>query len=248
LTNYFIKGITLRNLFLHESIFMKLQTTLTTIAKKAVHLMFGYALYGLGIVMTINAHQGLAPWGVFHQGLSIQLGITMGAATQIVGAAVIILDILFGERVGWGTIGNVIFIGFFIDMFMLNNLIPIFENTAASYSMMVLGTVIMALATYVYLSAQLGAGPRDGMMIAFTKRIPLSVGLIRNLIEVTVLAAGYFLGGSVGLGTLVMAIGLGRLIQLAFRIFKFDVRQVRHRYVDEDFVLLFNRIKNGKAG
>ena len=218
------------------------------ITKKSIHLMAGYALYGLGIVMTLNANQGLAPWDVFHQGLSNQLGISMGTASQITGAAVLIMDMLFNERVGWGTIGNVIFIGFFIDLFMLNHLVPIFENTLASYALMASGMCVIALATYLYLSAQLGAGPRDGLMIALTKRIPFPVGLVRNIIEITILAVGYFLGGSVGFGTLFIAVGMGRLIQIAFSIFKFNVRQVRHRYVDEDFALIFNRLKNGKTG
>jgi uncharacterized membrane protein YczE len=204
-------------------------------------------LYGLGIVLTVNANQGLAPWSVFHQGLANQLHITMGVATQVVGLVILVLDFIFGERLGWGTVGNVIFIGTFIDLIMLNNWIPIPESIMVSYGMMLVGLVVMALATYSYLSAQLGAGPRDGFMIAMTKRINLSVGWIRNMIEVVVLIAGYLMGGSVGLGTLVMAILFGRLIQFTFKLFKFDVRQVRHRYIDQDFALLFNRLKNGKS-
>jgi len=227
---------------------MKSSSLPATIAKKTVHLMIGYALYGLGIVLTLNANKGLAPWGVFHQGLSLQLGITIGTATQLVGIAVIVLDIIFGERLGWGTIGNVIFIGFFIDLINSRGWVPVFENTWAGYAEMLVGTMVMALATYVYLSAQLGAGPRDGMMIALTKRSRMPVGMIRNLIEIGVLIIGYFLGGTVGLGTLFMAVVFGRLMQLVFQWFKFDVRQVRHRYVDEDIALIYNRIKNGKAG
>ena len=227
---------------------MKSSSLPATIAKKTVHLMIGYALYGLGIVLTLNANKGLAPWGVFHQGLSLQLGITIGTATQLVGIAVIVLDIIFGERLGWGTIGNVIFIGFFIDLINSRGWVPVFENTWAGYAEMLVGTMVMALATYVYLSAQLGAGPRDGMMIALTKRSRMPVGMIRNLIEIGVLIIGYFLGGTVGLGTLFMAVVFGRLMQLVFQWFKFDVRQVRHRYVDEDIALIYKRIKNRKAG
>jgi len=211
---------------------------------KLLRLFIGYFLYGLGIVLTVNANQGLAPWSVFHQGLANQLGITMGVATQVVGLVILVLDFIFGERLGWGTVGNVIFIGTFIDLIMLNNWIPIPESIVVSYGMMLVGLVVMALATYSYLSAQLGAGPRDGFMIAMTKRTNLSVGWIRNIIEAVVLVAGYFMGGSVGLGTLVMAVLFGRFIQLTFKIFKFDVRQVRHRYIDQDFALLYNRLKN----
>jgi len=214
---------------------------------KLARLMIGYFLYGLGIVLTVNANQGLAPWSVFHQGLANQLHITMGVATQVVGLVILVLDFIFGERLGWGTIGNVVFIGTFIDLIMLNNWIPIPESIVVSYGMMLVGLVVMALATYSYLSAQLGAGPRDGLMIAMTKRINLSVGWIRNMIEAVVLIAGYFMGGSVGLGTLVMAILFGRFIQLTFKLFKFDVRQVKHRYIDQDFALFFNRLKKGKT-
>jgi len=214
---------------------------------KLARLMIGYFLYGLGIVLTVNANRGLAPWSVFHQGLANQLHITMGVATQVVGLLILVLDFIFGERLGWGTIGNVVFIGTFIDLIMLNNWIPIPESIVVSYGMMLVGLVVMALATYSYLSAQLGAGPRDGLMIAMTKRINLSVGWIRNMIEAVVLIAGYFMGGSVGLGTLVMAILFGRFIQLTFKLFKFDVRQVKHRYIDQDFALIFNRLKKGKT-
>ena len=214
---------------------------------KLARLMIGYFLYGLGIVLTVNANQGLAPWSVFHQGLANQLHITMGVATQVVGLVILVLDFIFGERLGWGTIGNVVFIGTFIDLIMLNNWIPIPESIVVSYGMMLVGLVVMALATYSYLSAQLGAGPRDGLMIAMTKRINLSVGWIRNMIEAVVLIAGFFMGGSVGLGTLVMAILFGRFIQLTFKLFKFDVRQVKHRYIDQDFALIFNRLKKGKT-
>lgn len=209
--------------------------------------MIGYFLYGLAIVLTVNANQGLDPWGVFHQGLANQLHITMGAATQIVGLVILVLDFIFGERIGWGTVGNVIFIGTFIDLINFYHWIPVASNLAAGYGMMFVGLAVMALATFSYLSAQLGAGPRDGFMIAITKRINLSVGLIRNIIEVFVIIAGYFMGGSVGLGTLVMAILFGRFIQFTFKLFKFDVRQVRHRYIDQDFAILFSRLMKSKT-
>jgi len=141
----------------------------------------------------------------------------------------------------------VVFIGTFIDLIMLNNWIPIPENIAVTYGMMIVGMAIMALATYSYLSARMGAGPKDRLMIAITKRIKLSIGWIRNMIEVVVLIAGYFMGGSVGLGTVVVAILFGRFIQFVFKLFKSDVRQVKHHYIDQDFALLLNRLKNGKT-
>jgi len=205
---------------------------------KFLQLMAGYFLYGLGIVMTINAQQGLAPWSVFHQGLSVQLGITMGTAVQIVGAVIVILDFILGEKIGWGTIGNVIFIGLFIDLITFSSLIPILENTIASFLIMILGMFTISLAAYFYLSARLGAGPRDGLMIALTKRSGQPVGLVRSAIEITVLIIGFLLGGSVGWGTLIMSLGLGLFFQLTFHLFKFDVKKVEHKYIDKDLAFL----------
>ena len=206
-------------------------------------LMIGYSLFALGIVLTINAQQGLAPWGVFHQGLSLQLNITFGTAAQIVGVVIVILDFILGERVGWGTIGNVIFIGMFIDLFTSNNLVPVFENIYISFLMMFIGMFTISLAAYFYLSARLGAGPRDGLMIALTKRTNKPVGLVRSSIEIIVLTVGYFLGGSVGWGTLIMSFGLGFFFQTTFKMFKCDVKQVKHQYIDQDFALLMQKLR-----
>lgn len=210
---------------------------------KFPRLMIGYFLYALGIVMTINAQQGLGAWGVFHQGLSLQFNITFGTAVIIVGAVIMVLDFILGEKIGWGTIGNVIFIGTFIDLITITNLIPEFENTYLSYLMMFMGMFTISLAAYSYLSARLGAGPRDGLMIALTKRANKPVGIVRGLIEITALTLGYFLGGDVGWGTLIMSLTLGFFFQATFRIFNFDVKKIEHKYIDQDIALLIQKLK-----
>ena len=213
------------------------------IVLKFPRLLIGYFLYALGIVMTINAHQGLGPWGVFHQGLSLQLNITFGIAVNFVGAVIVIFDFILGERIGWGTIGNVIFVGTFIDLLTNINLVPVFENTFLSFLMMFIGMFTISLAAYFYLSARLGAGPRDGLMIALTKRANKPVGLVRGVIEVTALIIGYFLGGSVGWGTLIMSFVLGFFFQITFNMFNFDVKKVEHKYIDQDFAFLIQKLK-----
>jgi len=210
---------------------------------KIPRLMIGYFLYALGIVMTINAQQGLDPWGVFHQGLSSQLNITFGAVVQIIGAVIVLLDFILGEKIGWGTIGNVIFIGMFIDLILKNNLVPVFENTYLSYLMIFIGMFSISLAAYFYISAQLGAGARDGLMIALTKRTNKPVGLVRGLIEITALIIGYFLGGPVGWGTLIMSLMIGLFFQITFKMFNFDVKNIKHRYIDQDFKFLIQKLK-----
>jgi len=210
---------------------------------KFPRLMIGYFLYALGIVMTINAQQGLGAWGVFHQGLSIQFNITFGTAVIIVGAVIVVLDFFLGEKIGWGTIGNVLFIGTFIDLITITNLVPVFKNTYLSYLMMFIGMFTISLAAYSYLSARLGAGPRDGLMIALTKRTNKPVGIVRGLIEITALTVGYFLGGPVGWGTLIMSLTLGFFFQATFRMFNFDVKKIEHKYIDQDIALLIQKLK-----
>ena len=196
-------------------------------------LFLGLFLYAVGIVLTINANLGLSPWDVFHQGVSNRIGITMGQASIIVGLIFVILDWILGEKLGIGTICNMLFIGVFMDVLMLNNLIPVFKNLFAQVLMMILGMFVIGVASYFYIGAGLGSGPRDGLMVALTKRSKKSVRFIRNSIELSALAIGYVLGGAIGVGTLVMVIGLGFFVQFAFKLFKFDVSKVQHRFIDD---------------
>lgn len=198
-------------------------------------LFLGLFLYAAGIVLTINANLGLSPWQVFHQGVSSHIGITMGQASMIVGFIFVILDWLLGEKLGLGTICNMFFIGVFMDVLMLNNLIPIFNNIYIQLLMMILGMFVIGVGSYFYIGAGLGSGPRDGIMVALTKRSKKSVRFIRNGVELSALAIGYLLGGTVGIGTLIMVVGLGYFVQFAFKLFKFDVRKVNHRFI-EDYI------------
>lgn len=216
------------------------------IVKRVAKLFLGLFLYALGIVMTINANLGLAPWEVFHQGLSNNIGITMGQASIYVGIVFVVLDSLFGERLGWGTLCNMVFIGMFLDILMLNHLVPTFQSIVPSFIMMLLGMFTIGIASYFYISAGLGSGPRDGLMVALTKKTTKSVRFLRNCIEFSVLAIGYVLGGSVGIGTVIMALSAGYFVQFAFKLFKFNIKETKHRFIDEDIKYLYDRFRNKK--
>lgn len=209
-------------------------------------LFIGLFLYALGIVFTINANLGLSPWDVFHQGISKLTGITMGQASIITGLMIVLLDWILGERVGVGTICNMLFIGIFMDFLMLNHLIPVFSNVILRTIMMLLGMFIIGIASYFYIGAALGSGPRDGLMLALTKKTNKSVRFIRNCIELMVLVIGYFLGGTVGFGTLIMVIGGGYFVQFAFKIFKFDVKIVKHQFIDDYVKLIKEKLSYNK--
>lgn len=209
---------------------------------KLVRLVIGLLLYSVGIVCTVNAHLGLSPWDVFHQGLGNQIGMTMGQASIIVGLVIVFINFFFKEKVGIGTILNMFLIGWFLDYIMINNLMPEPQTMVFKLLMLATGMFIIGLASYLYLGAGLGAGPRDGVMVALHKKTGKSVRFVRNSIEITVFIAGYFLGGTVGFGTVILSVTQGYVIQFIFKIFKFNIKTVKHQYIDEDIKSLLKKI------
>lgn len=204
-------------------------------------LMFGLVLYAIGIVNTIYAGIGLSPWDVFHQGLTNHLQLSMGQASMCIGFIIVLLDWALGEKIGIGTLANMFFIGFFMDIIMSNPWIPKASGLVWPYVQLVIGMVIIGFASYFYLSAGYGSGPRDGLMVALTKRTGKSVRFIRNAIEVSVVIAGVLLGGKFGIGTIIMAFSGGYFVQLAFTLFHFKVTEVKHEFIEDSLITLFKR-------
>ncbi|HCO19129.1 MAG TPA: hypothetical protein DIT39_05925 [Tissierellales bacterium] len=206
--------------------------------KQVARVVFGLFLFALGIVMTVNANLGVSPWDVFHKGLSKTFGITLGRANIITGFFIIGLDVVLGQTIGWATIMNMLLIGTFIDILMLNNLVPVFDSFIPSLIMLLLGVLIEGYGCYIYISGGMGAGSRDGLMVVLTRRTGRSVRLIKSAIEVIVVTVGIFLGGKFGIGTLIMALFGGAIFQFAFKTVNFKVNQVQHRFIQDDLKLL----------
>lgn len=210
-------------------------------------LILGLFLFAVGIVMTINANLGVAPWDVFHHGLSLTTNITMGSASIIVGILIVLLDIYLGQNIGWATILNMFLIGAFMDILMLNNLIPIAESFLPGIIMLLVGILIEGYGCWIYLSVGMGAGPRDGLMVVLTKKTGKSVRLVKSLVDLGAVTVGYFLGGKLGIGTVIMAFLGGQIFQFAFKTVKFDVNGVNHRFIQDDVKLLKEKINLFKA-
>jgi uncharacterized membrane protein YczE len=174
-------------------------------------LLLGLTGYGFSMAMMVRAQLGLDPWDVFHQGLSMRTGMTIGAASAVVGVAVLLAWIPLRNKPGIGTVANVIVIAVVVDAGMAILHTP--TAMWARIAMMVGAVVLNAISTVLYIGAGLGPGPRDGLMTGLVVRTGLSVRLIRTSIEATVLAVGWLLGGTVGVGTVVYAIGIGPLVQ-----------------------------------
>lgn len=182
---------------------------------RAVALLTGLCSYGVSMAMMVRADLGLDPWDVLHQGLSRHTPMTIGVASAVVGAAVLLAWIPLRNRPGIGTVANVIVIAVTVDAGLV--LLDAPQSMPARVALMLGAVLLNAVATVLYVGAGLGAGPRDGLMTGLVARTGLSVRRIRSGIEVTVLAAGWLLGGSVGVGTVVYALGIGPLVQLVLR-------------------------------
>lgn len=194
-----------------------------------IRMTFAFLLCAVAVVMTINSNLGVSPWDVLHQGLTNITPLTMGQASIIVGIIIVIITSFLGINVGIGTIANMLLIGYFIDLVIKLNFIPVCNSLFTGIVMMVVGMFLMAMASYLYISCELGCGPRDGLMVALVKLTGKPVWIIRGCIELAALLVGWILGGFVGIGTLITAFGIGYCVQIVFKIFKFDVSVIRHK-------------------
>ena len=205
---------------------------------KYIKVTIGVILCALGIVMILNADLGLSPWDVLNQGINIQSGITLGQANILVGIVVILIGIYFKQPIGSGTIINVALVGTFVDIFMFLDFLPWGDTVLKQIFLFGMGEIVFALGSYMYISGGCGCGPRDGLMVVFTKKTGLSMGMVRLCLEVSALTAGYFLGGKVGVGTALFSLGTGYVIQFFFKMFKQDVKKIEHRSLIKEFKML----------
>lgn len=180
--------------------------------ERLLRLLLGLGLYGLSIALMIEGTVGAAPWDVFHQGLSRHLPLSFGVVMVLASVAVLLLWIPLRQKPGLGTVANALLIGPFADLAIA--LLGTPEHLALRCAFMLAGVLACAFATALYLGAQLGPGPRDGLMTGLARRSGWSIRRVRTLIELAVLAAGVLLGGVFGVGTIVFAFGVGPLTQL----------------------------------
>lgn len=179
-------------------------------ARRLPRLVLGLVICGFGIALMINANLGLGPWDVLHQGVNIHTGIPIGTANILIGALLMLLWIPLRERPGIGTFANMILIGATIDLTLL--WLPEPDQMWQQLVFLAFGTFLFGPGSGLYIGAGLGAGPRDGLMTAIARK-GVSVRRVRTLIELSALALGFVLGGSVGLGTILFALTIGPNVQ-----------------------------------
>jgi len=181
-------------------------------------IQIGFALYGLSIALSIQANLGTNTWSVFEVAVSRIMGLSIGTMTVIVAFCVLLVDLLLKEKVGWGTLGNILSIGPWLDLFLW--IIPFLKENFALQLLMLLAAVLtQGIATAVYIGVNAGAGPRDSLMLAIHRTTKLSLRAARGSVEIIIFTIGWLLGGPAGIGTLIFAILIGPTVQWAFNIF-----------------------------
>jgi uncharacterized membrane protein YczE len=189
---------------------------------RLARLYVGLAAYGASMALMIESHLGNMPWDVFHQGIARRTGLSIGVVSIIVGAVVLLLWIPLRQRPGLGTVSNVVCIGVAVDGSLA--LLPTPSLLWEQIAFLAAGVLLNAVATGLYVGARLGPGPRDGLMTGLAAR-GYPIGLVRTSIEVLVVAVGFLLGGTLGVGTVVYALAIGPLAHLALPLFSIRAPQ-----------------------
>tara|TARA_B100000029_G_scaffold144533_1_gene139704 strand:+ start:17 stop:667 length:651 start_codon:yes stop_codon:yes gene_type:complete len=175
-------------------------------------LCFGLTLFGLGEGLLIVSFTGASPWSVLAQGISLNVGLSIGAITILISVGVLIFWIPLNQRPGIGTILNALIVGLMIDVCI--KFVPTPENYVSQLLLAILAVLTVGLGGGIYLVANLGAGPRDGLMVGLQQKTSLPIAAVRAFLEITVMSIGWYLGGTVGVGTLLFAFGIGPAVAL----------------------------------
>jgi len=198
-------------------------------AEKLARCITGLAFFGFGITLFLRANLGLAPWDIFHKGLSEKFGISIGLVIQGVGLLLLVLWIPLRQRPGIGTILNAVEIGLVVNL--TKPLIGEPDQLVIRALMVIAGVLVVGIGSALYIGAGLGSGPRDGLMLGLSKRSiagrQISIRVARTAVELTVMVAGIFLGGTVGIGTVIFMFGIGPLVQLILP--RFEMRLASDR-------------------
>ena len=175
-------------------------------------LCLGLVLFGLGEGLLIVSFAGASPWSVFAQGIALKANFSVGIITIFVSLGVLILWVPLKQKPGIGTILNAIIIGLMIDVCI--KFVPTPENYIYQILLAIIAVLIVGIGGGIYLVANLGAGPRDGLMVGLQKKTKLPIAIVRGSLEITVMSIGWYLGGTVGIGTLLFAFGIGPAVAL----------------------------------
>ena len=204
------------------------------ICREWLRIVAGLLVFAFGVHLTIYANIGLAPWDCLGMGISRHTPLNYGLAMTAIGVAVLLADLLLGERIGYGTVIDALLTGNFVQLFNVLNPLP--ENHSLLFGIVVMlpGFVFMALGMAVYMQAGQCCGPRDALLVGLGRRLPrFPIGAVQILLWGAVLLLGWLLGGPVGIGTILSTVGAGAVLQAVYRWLRFEPRDVKHRDLAE---------------
>ena len=190
--------------------------------RKIPRLLIGLVVLALGIYLTKLSLLGMSSWSVFHDGLSIVTNLPFGVVTQLLGLVILVLSMnLLKTKVVLGTLFNIVFIGWFIDIFgIIYSTMP--KDIVLQSFVLILGVLFTTLGRSLYIASKLGPGPRDGLFVGISRITKIQVKYVKITIELIVLGIGFLLGGTAGIGTVIIIVASGYLVQFFFKLFHFD--------------------------
>ena len=190
-------------------------------------IQVGFALFGLAIAILIRANLGTSPWVILEVALAQITGLTPGTLSILTGFVILIGVLVVREQIGWGTLGNILFIGPWEDL-ALHFIPPVKDSFPLQLAMLVTAAIIMGMASAIYIGVDAGAGPRDSLMLAVKRLSGWSLRRARGTIEIFVVLLGWILGGPIGIGTVIFALLIGPCVQWGFKIFKVQPHRTAH--------------------
>ena len=216
-------------------------STLRSILINMVIAFVSLFINGFGVYLTIQANIGAGPWDVLNIGVSKTLGILYGNASIAISITILIIDILLKEPIGIAMFIDALTVGKAVDFYNRLNVVPVCKDPLVGVLVMIAGLVVLAYTQFTYMTASLGCGPRDTLLVGLAKRLDrLPIGLVSILLLSTATLIGWLLGGPVGLGTIICAFGAGPIMQLAFRTVRFDAKKIKHQRLRDSVKVIFS--------
>ena len=204
------------------------------VLRSILQTLCGLLIYSFGVYLTIAANIGLAPWDCFCMGISQYTPLNYGSTMVLVSVAAILIQLLFQERIGFATILDALITGRLTQLFIDISTYPENHSTLLGIVLLLIGFLIIDLGIYVYMSAEFGSGPKDGLMIVIGKNLPkIPIGIIGILLWSAVTLIGWMLGGSVGIGTLLSIFSAGFIMHIFYDAIGFEPRKLKHKSLKE---------------
>ena len=206
-----------------------------------LRILIGLLIYSFGVYLTIYANIGLAPWDCLGMGIAKRTPLNYGSSMVLIGVCAIIVQLILREPIGFATLFDALLTGNIVQF--LCDISPYPDNHSfwLGIAYMQFGFLFIALGMYVYMKAEQGCGPKDGLLIAIGKRLPkIPIGVVEILLWAVVILFGWMLGGAVGIGTVISTVGAGALMHLFYSVIHFEPRKLKHRSIQETFSILFD--------